>query len=178
VVNEKTILYPGTFCPPTIGHGDLVVRAARRFDLVIWGIGVNPNKECFLTVEERLDMLNHITEESRNSGIRNVKVTSFEGPAIRFAEQVGAGFILRGLRNTSDLQFELEMATANRGMSKNIETICMFSKPHYATLSSSIVREVAFLGEEISQYVHPYVKRKLMEKVRQAKAKEAASGCD
>jgi pantetheine-phosphate adenylyltransferase len=175
VANEKIILYPGTFCPPTIGHGDLVIRAARRFDTVLWAIGVNPAKECFLSVEERMDMLNHITEESRRSGTTNVKVVSFEGPAIRYAEKVGAAFILRGLRNTSDLQLELEMATANRGISKQIETVCMFSKPHYATISSSIVREVAFLGEEIGQYVHPYVARKIIDKVRLIEADRAAS---
>ncbi len=176
MANKKTILYPGTFCPPTIGHGDLVVRAARRFDVVLWAIGVNPAKDCFLTVEERLDMLRHVTEESRDSGIKNVKVVAFEGPAIRFAEKVGANFILRGLRNTSDLQFELEMATANRGISKSIETVCMFSKPHYATLSSSIVREVAFLGEEIHQYVHPYVAEKIIEKVKRIQAEKACKG--
>lgn len=178
MANKQIILYPGTFCPPTLGHGDLVVRAARRFDRVLWAIGVNPAKECFLSVDERLDMLKHVTEESRGTGITNVEVTSFTGPAIRFAEKVGAGFILRGLRNTSDLQFELEMATANRGISKNIETVCMFSKPHFATISSSIVREVAFLEEEIGQYVHPYVARKIIEKVKQARAKKAATGSD
>ena len=173
MASKKTILYPGTFCPPTIGHSDLVIRAARRFDVVLWAIGNNPVKRCFLTVEERLDMLRRITEESRDSGINNIKVVAFDGPAIRFAESMGANFILRGLRNTSDLQFELEMATANRGMSKNIETVCMFSKPHFATLSSSIVREVAFLGEEIGQYVHPYVAKKIIERVKLFQAERA-----
>ena len=104
------------------------------------------------------------TETLRND---RIIVDSFEGAAIRYAESIDVDFILRGLRNTSDLQFELEMATANRGMCKKIETVCMFAKPHYATLSSSLVRDIAFLGETIDQYVHPYVAKKLQDKVKE-----------
>ena len=166
-MTRKVILYPGSFCPPTIGHSDLVERAALHYDKVIWAIGVNPLKNYLFSVEERLDMMQHIVDEAKKDGLENIVIESFEGAAIRYAESTRAGFILRGLRNTSDLQFELEMATANRGMCKNIETICMFAKPHFATLSSSLVRDIAFLGEKIDQYVHPYVATKLQEKVRQ-----------
>jgi pantetheine-phosphate adenylyltransferase len=117
-------------------------------------------------VEERLDMMQHIVEDAKkDDGLDNIIIDSFEGAAIRYAESINAEFILRGLRNTSDLQFELEMATANRGICKKIETVCMFAKPHYATLSSSWVREIAYLDEEIDQYVHPYVAKKLRIKV-------------
>ena len=165
-MTKTIILYPGSFCPPTIGHSDLVERAALHYDKVIWAIGANPVKNYIFTVEERVDMMQHIVDEAREDGLDNIIIESFEGAAIRYAESIGAEFILRGLRNTSDLQFELEMATANRGMCKNIETICMFAKPHFATLSSSLVRDIAFLGEKIDQYVHPYVAEKLQGKVK------------
>ncbi|MBN1654280.1 MAG: pantetheine-phosphate adenylyltransferase [Deltaproteobacteria bacterium] len=163
--NNIIAVYPGSFCPPTIGHTDVVVRAAAHYDKLIWAIGVNSAKKCFLTVSERLDMLRRIVEELRQEGLNNIEVDSFEGSAIRYAERIEASFILRGLRNTSDLQFELDMATANRGISKKIETVCMFSKPHYATLSSSMVTEIAILGEKIDQYVHPYVARQINKKL-------------
>jgi len=174
-MKNKIILYPGSFCPPTIGHSDIVERAALHYDKVIWAIGVNPVKNYLFTVKERLDMMQHIVDEARKDGLDNIIIESFEGAAIRYAESIGAGFILRGLRNTSDLQFELEMATANRGMCKSIETICMFAKPHFATISSSLVfatissslvRDIAFLGERIDQYVNPYVSKQLQEKIK------------
>lgn len=169
MAKEKIVLYPGSFCPPTIGHGDLVERAARCYDKILWAVGVNPGKQYLFTVEERLDMMRHIVDDAKGKGIDNVIVDAFEGSAVRYAEKIGAGFILRGLRNTSDLQFELEMAAANRGICKNIETICMFSKPHYTTLSSSIVREIAFLDEKIDQYVHPYVISRILKKINDRK---------
>jgi pantetheine-phosphate adenylyltransferase len=106
-------------------------------------------------------MLREIVNDLKDEGLNNIEVDAFEGSAIRYTERIGANFILRGLRNTSDLQFELDMATANRGISKKVETVCMFSKPHYATLSSSMVKEIAILGEKIDQYVHPYVAQKI-----------------
>jgi pantetheine-phosphate adenylyltransferase len=165
VPSNVIAVYPGSFCPPTIGHTDLIVRAAGHYDKVIWAIGINASKSCFLSVDERLDMLREIVDELEHEHVSNIEIDWFEGSAIRYAERIGAGVILRGLRNTSDLQFELEMATANRGICKNIETICMFAKPHYATLSSSMVKEIAMLGEKIDQYVHPYVAKKLRDKL-------------
>ena len=164
-MKKTLILYPGSFCPPTIGHSDIVERASLHYDEVVWAIGVNAAKEYLFNVDERLDMMQYIVDDASKDGLENIRVDAFEGAAIRYAESINADFILRGLRNTSDLQLELEMATANRGMCKKIETVCMFAKPHYATLSSSLVREIAFLEETIDQYVHPYVAKKLQEKV-------------
>jgi pantetheine-phosphate adenylyltransferase len=161
----KTILYPGSFCPPTIGHSDLVERAAHHFEKVFWAVGTNSAKNVLFTVEERLDMMRYIVNVALERGVGNIEVVSFEESAVRFAESIGAEFILRGLRSTSDLPFELEIAAANRGICKNVETVCMFAKPHYATISSSIVREVASLGEKIEQYVHPYVAERLFRKI-------------
>ena len=87
--------------------------------------------------------------------LKNVQVSSYEGAIVRYALELKASFLLRGLRNTTDFQMELELAAGNRGIDKTVETVCMFTKPHFATISSSLVRELAMLGEKIDQYVHP-----------------------
>lgn len=178
VRNHIIAVYPGSFCPPTIGHTDVVVRAAEHYDKLIWAIGVNSAKVCFLTVNERLDMLREIVNDLKGEGLNNIEVDAFEGSAIRYTERIGANFILRGLRNTSDLQFELDMATANRGISKKVETVCMFAKPHYATLSSSMVKEIAMLGERIDQYVHPYVAQTIKLKLGVDRKSKVPPDCD
>ena len=98
--------------------------------------------------------------------IQNVKVMSHVGTMVRLAQELKAGFLLRGLRNTTDFQHELEMSAGNRGIDKTIETICMFTKPHYATVSSTLVRELAFLGERIDQYVLPSLTKLILQKFK------------
>ena len=147
----KTIVYPISANPPTWGHADLMMRASRSFDMVYWVAAINPNKpNPDFTEEERVEMMQAYVDYFR---LDNVVVEAYAGTVIRYAKDKGASFLLRGLRNTSDFQLELEMAAGNRGIQKDIETICMFSKPHFATISSSLVRELAILEERIDQYV-------------------------
>lgn len=147
----KTIVYPISANPPTWGHADLMMRASRSFDKVYWVAAINPNKpNPDFTEEERVEMMKAYVDYFR---LENVVVEAYAGTVIRYAKDKGASFLLRGLRNTSDFQLELEMAAGNRGIQKDIETICMFSKPHFATISSSLVRELAILEERIDQYV-------------------------
>jgi len=160
----STIVYPTSACPPTWGHADIMMRAAKKFSRLLWVVATNPHKlnSYPFSADERMDMMKAYVAYYK---LKNVEVHHCSSTVIRFAKKEGASFLLRGLRNTTDFQMELELAAGNRGIDKEIETICFFSKPHYATISSSLVRELAILDEEIDQYVlpslSPFIKSKL-----------------
>lgn len=151
---KKIVVYPTSANPPTWGHGDILYRAAKLFDQVYWVAAVNPNKNFAFTAEQRVEMMKAYVEYYQ---LQNVIVDYHQGTIIRYAQEKKAQFLLRGLRNTSDYQMEFELSVGNRGIDKNIETICMFARAHYATISSTLIRELASLGEEINQYVLPKV---------------------
>jgi pantetheine-phosphate adenylyltransferase len=148
------VLYPISGNPPTWGHADVMERAARQFDKVTWALAVNPGKSYLFSREERLEMMEVYV---RHFKLTNVTTSAYEGATVRFAEQIGARIILKGLRNASDLQAEMEQAMGNQGMNPGIETIAMFTSPRYSVISSSLIREIAKLGEDITPYVHPDV---------------------
>jgi pantetheine-phosphate adenylyltransferase len=162
-MSKKIIVYPISGSPPTWGHADLMMRAAQKFDQLIWVAAHNPHKpDPVFTPQERVEMMEKYVNYY---DLKNVEVIHYDGTIIRLAQKYQAEFLLRGLRNTSDFQMELELAAGNRGIDKAIETICFFAKPHFATISSSLVRELAFLDEKIDQYVLPslssFIKTKL-----------------
>ncbi len=162
--NDRIIVYPTSANPPTWGHADLMMRASHRFDKLIWAIATNPNKPTLgFSMDEKVKMMKAYVNYYQ---LDNVEVLHCEGAVVRFAQKQGAQFILRGLRNTTDFQMELELAAGNRGIDKNVETICMFSKPHFATISSSLVRELAMLDEKIDQYVLPSLVPMIKEKLK------------
>jgi pantetheine-phosphate adenylyltransferase len=145
-------VYPGSFDPPTLGHLDVVERAARLFDEMIVTIGVNSTKKPLLTVGERIAALRAATAE-----IGNVRIESFEGLLVDYVESRGSSAIVRGLRATADFEYEFQMAMVNRRLRSNIETVFLMTKWEHSYLSSSIVREVAQLGGDYSGMVHPKV---------------------
>ncbi|MDP7319443.1 MAG: pantetheine-phosphate adenylyltransferase [Bacteriovoracaceae bacterium] len=147
--------------PPTWGHADIMMRAAKKFKKVYWIIAKNSKKKSLFSEDDKLEMMQIYLEHYK---LDNVKLEVIEGSTARFAKDVGASFLIRGLRSSSDYQLEFELSVGNRGISKNIETICMFTKPHYATISSNIVRELALLGEKVSQYVHPRIEQLIANK--------------
>lgn len=153
--------------PPTWGHADIMMRAAEKFDEIYWCCAYNPKKESLFSLEEKIEMMQIYVDYYK---LTNVKLHVIEGATARFASEVGAQLLIRGLRSTADFQFEYEISIGNRGIAKDIETICMFTKPHYATISSSIVRELAGLGETIKQYVHPKVEKMVAKKFKTKKA--------
>ncbi len=159
----KKIVYAISANPPTWGHADIMMRAASKFDELYWVAAINSNKVYEFNSDEKVEMMQKYVDYYK---IKNVKVMSHSGTIIRLAEDLGAHFLLRGLRNTTDFQKELELASGNRGINKNIETICMFSKPHFATISSSLVRELASLGERIDQYVMPSLADQITQKLK------------
>lgn len=151
-VMRRVAIYPGSFDPPTLGHLDVVERAAKLFDEVIVAVGTNPSKNPLLTVEQRIEGL----RRSITSG-RDVWVDKFSGLLVDYAKRQNAVAIIRGLRATADFEYEFQMAMVNRRLEGDIESVFLMTNSEYSYLSSSIVREVAVLGGDISQMVSPAV---------------------
>lgn len=149
---RRLAIYPGSFDPPTLGHLDVVERAARLFDELIVAIGVNSAKKPLLSVEERFEALLAVT-----SNLDNVRIDRFEGLLVNYAEEQHAKSIVRGLRATADFEYEFQMAMVNRRLKESVDTVFLMTKWEHSYLSSSIVREVANLGGDYSGMVHPEV---------------------
>ena len=155
-----TALCPGTFDPVTNGHIDVVERAARLFDQVVVAVIDNPNKQPLFTAEERVRMLKEAVGD-----LANVEVTSFGGLLVDYARDRGIGIIVKGLRAVSDFDYELQMAQMNRHLS-GVETCFVPTNPQWSYLSSSLVKEVAQLGGDVSALVPGHVLPLLEEKLR------------
>ncbi|MCZ6629384.1 MAG: pantetheine-phosphate adenylyltransferase [SAR324 cluster bacterium] len=154
------VLYPISGNPPSWGHADVMERAARIFEKITWALAVNPDKSYMFTLEQRVAMME---DYIRHFKLNNVTIESYEGATVRYAEKIGAQLILKGLRNASDLQAEMEQAIGNRGMNSSIDTITFFTSPRYSVISSSLIRELANLGEDLEPYVLPSVANRIRE---------------
>lgn len=154
-------VYPGTFDPITNGHIDIIERGSAIFDGVVVAILKNPEKEPLFSVEERAEMITHTI-----SVLPNVTVDMFDGLLVDYAEKIGAGVIVRGLRAVSDFEYELQMAMMNRRMKSTIETVFMMPSETYSYLSSKLVREVARLGGNLKGLVPEGVEARLQRKFR------------
>jgi pantetheine-phosphate adenylyltransferase len=155
-LSSKSIIFPGSFDPITYGHMDLVRRAGHVFDKVIVAIAASTQKSVLFDLQERITLATEVLAHEEK-----VQVVGFEGLLIDFVHKVNASIILRGLRVASDFDFELQLATMNRQMAPNIETIFMTPGQQYALLSASLVREIAQLGGDVTNFVHPKVKEAL-----------------
>lgn len=159
----KTIaIYPGTFDPITLGHKDLIERAARMFGQVIVGVAANINKKPLLTLAERIKFAKEALID-----IPNVTVLGFECLLIEFMQQHNAKIILRGLRVVSDFDYEFQLAAMNRHLAPEIETMFLMPAEQYAYISSSFVRETAMLGGNVEQFVPQPVAKVLQQKMRE-----------
>ncbi len=156
-----TAIYPGTFDPITNGHGDLVLRASRLFDRVIVAVARSAGKSPCFGLADRVALA-----EATLAGIANCEVTGFDGLLADFVRAQGASVILRGLRAVSDFEFEFQLASMNRKLAPDIETIFMTPDEGYTFISSSLVREIANLGGDIGPFVHPRVEAALRERLR------------
>lgn len=156
-----TAIYPGTFDPLTNGHSDLVERAAKRFDRVIVAIATNPGKAPRFSADQRIEMA-HVALD----GIDNVEVTGFNQLLVDYAREQQADVILRGLRAISDFEYEFQLAGMNRKLAPDIETMFLMPSEKYAYISSSLVREIASLGGDVSDFVHPEIMTALCNKMR------------
>lgn len=155
-------MYPGTFDPITLGHEDLVKRAAGLFDNVVVAIASNTgSKTPMFSVDERVDMATAALAD-----ISNVRVSRYDGLTVDFARDHGLRVIIRGLRAVSDFEYEFQLANMNRHLTSEVETAFLTPTEKYNFISSSLVREVAQLGGDIGEFVSPQVEKALMERVK------------
>lgn len=155
----KTAIYPGSFDPVTLGHIDVIERASKLFDKLIIGVLNNSAKTPLFTITEREEMLREVTKD-----LPNVEVASFGGLTVDFAKECHANAVVRGLRAVSDFEYELQIAQMNHVISEEIDTVFLTTNLNYAYLSSSIVKEVAAYGGDISRFVAPSVEKRIHEK--------------
>jgi pantetheine-phosphate adenylyltransferase len=147
-----TVVYPGTFDPITNGHTDLVERAARLFERVIVAVAVNADKRAAFEIETRVSLAREVLAH-----VGNVEVCSFDNLLVDFVHEQKAGVILRGLRAVSDFEYEFQLAGMNRNLAPDIETLFLTPAQQYAYISSSLVREIAMLGGDVTPFVHKKV---------------------
>lgn len=155
----KTAIYPGSFDPVTLGHYDIIERSSQIFDRLIVGVLNNSAKSPLFSVEERVKMLKDVTKE-----LPNVEIKSFDGLLIDFARENQAQVLVRGLRAVTDFEYELQMAQMNRVIAPEIDTLFLTTNLKYAYLSSSIAKEVAMYGGDISAFLDPAVEREVQKK--------------
>ena len=153
-------LVPGSFDPPTKGHLDVVERCVGLFDEIVIGVVHNPSKKPLFSAEERVAMLEACCEEWPN-----VRVESFEGLLVDFAEEIGARSVVKGLRAVTDFDYEIQMSQMNRHLNGEIVSLFVATKPEYGYLSSSLVKEVARLGGSVDDLVPPIVAHALKERI-------------
>ncbi len=160
---STTALYPGSFDPVTFGHLDIITRAARIFDTLILAVGAHHSKTSLLTLDQRLSLLE---TEVAVLDISNVKFTSFDGLVVDAARNQNAGVIVRGLRNTTDFDYETQMAAMNATIAAEVETVFLSASPKTGFIASSLVKQIARMGGDISDFVPPSTARKILEIVK------------
>ncbi len=151
-------MYPGTFDPITNGHQEIIRRSARLFDRVVVAIAASPDKAPAFSLEQRIEMARGVVAD-----LGNVTVDGYEGLTVEFALRHRLGVIIRGLRAVSDFEYEFQLASMNRHLEDQVETVFLTPTDEYSFLSSSLVREIASLGGDVTKFVHPTVARALRE---------------
>ena len=152
LARNRIAVYPGTFDPITNGHVDLVQRASSLFERIIVGIAESPGKSPALPLPQRVELARIAL-----AGVDNVEVRGFDSLLARFVHEVGAGVVIRGLRAVSDFEYEFQMASMNRHLIPDVETLFLTPSEQHSFISSTLVREIARLGGDVSGFVHPAV---------------------
>lgn len=154
------VVYPGTFDPITHGHTDLVERAARLFDRVVVAIAASPKKQPLLPLDQRVELAREVVAH-----LDRVEVVGFDGLLTSFMQQQQAKVLLRGLRAVSDFEYEFQLANMNRALAPEIESLFLTPAEKYSFVSSSLIREIAALGGDVSKFVHPAVAEALKQRL-------------
>ena len=149
---QSIVIYPGTFDPITNGHSDIIARATTLFDKVVVAVAGSTSKATLFTIEQRT-----LLASQALANLKNIEICGFDGLVTEFARQQGASVIIRGLRAVSDFEYEFQMASMNRQLQSDIETIFLTPAEHLSFISSSLVREIASLGGDVSKFVHECV---------------------
>ncbi|WP_108126090.1 pantetheine-phosphate adenylyltransferase [Saccharospirillum mangrovi] len=154
----RTVVYPGTFDPITLGHMDLVERALRQFDKVILAVAASPKKKPLFSLDQRVALAREVTKD-----MGNVQVEGFRNLLVDFAREQNAFTILRGLRVVSDFEYEFQLANMYRALAPDIESLFMTPSEQFSFISSTFVREIALLRGDVTKMVHPTVQQALKE---------------
>jgi pantetheine-phosphate adenylyltransferase len=169
MAKRRIALYPGTFDPVTLGHIDIIQRAVKLVDHLVIGVTDNPAKAPMFTRPERVAMLRHETTPLAGNSRATIAVETFDSLLIHFAQKVGAGIIVRGLRAVSDFEYEFQMVGMNQRLNPEIETVFLMADPRHQAIASRLVKEIAALGGDVSAFTSPHVAALLKKRCALAK---------
>ncbi len=164
--SKKIAVYPGTFDPVTYGHIDIIKRAANIFDKLIVSVAKNVHKAPVLSVDERVELLNEIVA---SLGVENIEIDSFDGLLVDYLKNKNVKLIIRGLRVVTDFDYEFAYASMNQKLCPEIETVFLMTNEKYSFISSTLIKEVAMLGGDVSGYAPEIVINKLKKKFKEVK---------
>lgn len=159
---NRIALYPGTFDPMTNGHFDIIQRGAKLCDELVIGVAINRDKGPLFSLSERVEMVEIAIEPLLAE--HKIRVIPFEGLLIHFVESQGASMVVRGLRAVSDFEYEFQMAVMNDKLNPDIETVFLMADPQHQAIASRLVKEIARLGGDVTQFVSPEIVKRLQEK--------------
>lgn len=165
-LSPRVAVYTGTFDPIHLGHVDVIQRGSRLFDKLVVGVGVNPDKETMFSLEERVDLIRAVTAD-----LDNIEVRAFPGLAVRFVRDLGARIMVRGLRTLSDMEYEFTMSLMNLNLDPEIETVFLMAKEEFSHVSSTLLRQIAVLGGDLTKFLPDPVHAALKAKVRQSQSR-------
>jgi pantetheine-phosphate adenylyltransferase len=163
----RIALYPGTFDPLTLGHLDIVERAVKLVDHLIIGVAANPAKLPMFTQKERVAIVRRETKPLSGNNHATIAVQAFDQLLIEFAQKVGAGMIVRGLRAVSDFEYECQMVGMNQRLNPEIETVFLMADPRHQAIASRLVKEIAMLGGDVSPFTSPHVAELLVRRCQE-----------
>lgn len=163
---KRIALYPGTFDPVTNGHLDIISRAVKLVDKLIIGVAVNPAKSPLFSLDERVTIIREETLECAK--IAEVEVKTYDNLTIQFAREVGAQMVIRGLRAVADFEYEFQMTAMNQQLERSIETVFLMADPRHQAIASRLVKDIVFMGGDVTRFVPPGVARRLIAKVGEA----------
>lgn len=158
---NKTVICPGSFDPVTLGHLDVITRASKLFGRVIVGVLVNSSKKPIFSIDERIELLKEVTEH-----LDNVEIVGFNGLLAQYCEDHGVDAIVKGLRAVTDFEYEFQMALTNKKLNPNLETLFLTAEADSMYLSSSMVREIASMGGDISNFVPACIHDRIVERLK------------
>jgi pantetheine-phosphate adenylyltransferase len=159
---ERIAVYTGVFDPIHLGHLDVIQRGSRLFDRLVVGVGINPDKQPFFTLEERIHLLNLVLDR-----YDNVEVRPFTGLAVNFVRELGAHIMLRGLRTLSDMEYEFTMSLTNLSLYPQLETVFLLAKDGFSHISSTLIRQIIAFNGDTEKFVPPEVKHALEARARE-----------
>jgi pantetheine-phosphate adenylyltransferase len=166
ILNPRVAVYTGTFDPVHYGHLDMIQRGCRLYDKLIVGVGINPDKHTLFTIDERVEHIRAVTANAEWNRADNVVVEKFGGLAVGFVREAGARIMIRGLRTLSDMEYEFTMSLMNAHLDPEIETVFLMAKEQFSHVSSTLLRQIAAFGGDLSKFLPALVGEALIARAR------------